>query len=197
MIKSICIYAGSNLGNNPEYAKKARLLGEAIASRGWRLVYGGSSIGLMGEIAEKVLSLGGEVVGIMPKGMVLGEMAHPHLTRLIEVDGMHARKEKMNELSDGFIALPGGIGTFDELFEILCWAQVGIHHKPIGLFNSAGYFDPLLGLIQHSIDHEFTNQSNLDLLCVSDSPETLLDKMTVYTPPDLGNKWRQLGKQVQ
>ncbi|WP_193437438.1 TIGR00730 family Rossman fold protein [Sporolactobacillus pectinivorans] len=196
-MKSICIYAGSNLGNNPEYAKKARLLGEAIASRGWRLVYGGSSIGLMGEIAEKVLSLGGEVVGIMPKGMVLGEMAHPHLTRLIEVDGMHARKEKMNELSDGFIALPGGIGTFDELFEILCWAQVGIHHKPIGLFNSAGYFDPLLGLIQHSIDHEFTNQSNLDLLCVSDSPETLLDKMTVYTPPDLGNKWRQLGKQVQ
>ncbi|TGA97821.1 TIGR00730 family Rossman fold protein [Sporolactobacillus shoreae] len=194
MSKTICIYAGSNLGNDPEYAAGALKLGDAIARKGWGLIYGGSSIGLMGIIADRVLEKGGEVTGVMPKGLVLGEMAHTHLTRLLEVDSMHARKDKMNELSDGFIALPGGIGTFDELFEILCWAQIGIHHKPIGLLNAAGYFDSLLTLIQHSIDHEFANQSNLDLLCVSDNPDELLDKMAAYIPPDLGNKWRQLAK---
>lgn len=192
MSKSICVYAGSNLGSNPEYAEKAGLLGEAIARRGWKLIYGGSAIGLMGEIADRVLALGGEVIGVMPRGMILGEMAHPHLTELLEVNGMHARKEKMNDLSDGFIALPGGIGTFDELFEILCWAQIGLHHKPISLLNIAGYFDPLISLIQHSIDHQFADQSNMNLLTISDDPDTLLDKMTAYIPPKLGNKWRQL-----
>lgn len=192
--KSICVYAGSNLGTDPEYAKKAARLGEIIARKGWRLVYGGSSIGLMGVIADRVLSLGGKVIGVMPRGMILGEMAHAGLTELLEVDGMHARKEKMNELADGFIALPGGIGTFDELFEILCWAQIGLHHKPIGLLNADGYFDPLISLIQHSIDHQFADQSNLNLLTVSSDPELLLKKMENYIPPKLGNKWRQLSK---
>lgn len=194
MDKTLCIYAGSNLGSNPEYQEKARSLGEAIARRGYRLVYGGSSVGLMGEIADRVLSLGGEVIGVMPRGLILGEMAHPHLTELLEVNSMHDRKDKMNELSDGFIALPGGIGTFDELFEMLCWAQIGLHQKPIGLLNAAGYFDPLLSLIRHSIDQGFANESHLGLLTVSSNPETLLDKLKAYVPPILGNKWKQLNR---
>ncbi|MDD9150067.1 MULTISPECIES: TIGR00730 family Rossman fold protein [unclassified Sporolactobacillus] len=194
MGKTICIYAGSNLGINPRYKEAARCLGDAIVHRGYRIVYGGSSIGLMGEIADRVLALGGEAIGIMPRGLILGEMAHEHLTELIEVDGMHARKEKMNELADAFIALPGGIGTFDELFEILCWAQIGLHQKPIGLMNVSGYFDPLLALIRHSIDQGFANESHLNLLTVSDDPDTLLDKMEAYVPPFLGNKWKQLSK---
>ncbi|GGL52667.1 LOG family protein [Sporolactobacillus putidus] len=194
MGKTICIYAGSNLGNRPEYREKARKLGEAIVRRGFRIVYGGSSVGLMGEIADRVLALGGEVIGVMPQGLVLGEMAHSHLTELIEVNGMHARKEKMNELSDAFIALPGGIGTFDELFEMLCWAQIELHQKPIGLLNASGYFDPLLALIRHSIDQGFANESHLGLLTVSGDPDSLLDKMEAYVPPVLGNKWKQLSK---
>lgn len=194
MGKTICIYAGSNLGNSPEYREKARKLGEAIVRRGFRIVYGGSSVGLMGEIADRVLALGGEVIGVMPQGLVLGEMAHSHLTELIEVNGMHARKEKMNELSDAFIALPGGIGTFDELFEMLCWAQIELHQKPIGLLNASGYFDPLLALIRHSIDQGFANESHLGLLTVSGDPDSLLDKMEAYVPPVLGNKWKQLSK---
>lgn len=194
LIHTLCIYAGSNLGDNPGYATGSKKLADAIIRKDCSLVYGGSSVGLMGVVADRMLAKGGNVTGVMPKGLILGEMVHPGLTHLVEVDDMHARKDKMNELSDGFIALPGGIGTFDELFEILCWAQIGIHHKPIGLMNFAGYFDPLLQLIQHTIDHEFANQSNLDLLCVSDDPDLLLDKMAAYTPPDLGNKWRQLAK---
>ncbi|RYM06698.1 TIGR00730 family Rossman fold protein [Sporolactobacillus sp. THM7-7] len=194
MEKTICVYAGSNVGIRPEYMEKANQLGAVMATRGYRLVYGGSSIGLMGEIANQVLSMGGEVIGVMPKGLILGEMAHPRLTELIEVNGMHARKEKMNELSEGFVALPGGIGTFDELFEILCWAQIGLHHKPIGLLNVAGYFDPLIALIQHSIDQGFANPSHLNLLIASDDPEKLLIEMENYTPPVLGNKWRQLSQ---
>lgn len=194
LIHTLCIYAGSNLGNNPAYAAGAKQLADALIRRNCGLVYGGSAIGLMGVIADRMLAKGGCVTGVMPQGLILGEMVHKDLTHLIEVDDMHARKDKMNELSDGFIALPGGIGTFDELFEILCWAQIGIHHKPIGLLNSDGYFDPLLHLIQYSIDHEFANQSNLKLLCVADDPDRLLDKMNAYTPPDLGNKWRQLAK---
>ncbi len=192
LIRTLCIYAGSNLGDHPEYAAGAKQLADTIIRKNCGLVYGGSAVGLMGVIADRMLERGGRVTGVMPKGLILGEMAHSGLTHLIEVDDMHARKDKMNELSDGFIALPGGIGTFDELFEILCWAQIGIHHKPIGLMNIDGYFNPLLQLIQHSIDHEFANQSNLGLLCVSDDPDQLLDKMDAYTPPNLGNKWRQL-----
>lgn len=194
IIKTICVYAGSNVGNRPEYAEQARRLADLLATRHIRMVYGGSSIGLMGEIADRMLALGSEVIGVMPKGLILGEMAHSGLTELIEVNGMHARKDKMNELSDGFIALPGGIGTFDELFEVLCWAQIGLHQKPIGLLNASGYYNPLLQLIRHCIDEGFANPSHFNLLCVSDDPQTLLDQMVHFTPPVLGNKWKNMDK---
>jgi uncharacterized protein (TIGR00730 family) len=192
VIGTLCVYAGSNLGDDPAYRIAAEQLAEAMAQSGRRLVYGGSAIGLMGTVADRMLMLGAVAIGVMPKGLILGEMVHPGLTKLIEVNGMHARKETMNKLADGFIALPGGIGTFDELFEILCWAQIGLHHKPIGLLNAGGYFEPLLALIRHCVRHEFAHSSNLKLLVVSNNPNDLLKQMDRWTPPVLGHKWRQI-----
>ena len=156
-MKTVCVYSGSNMGENPEYKKKAAELGAYIAGKGLRLVYGGSRTGLMGVIADPVLENGGEVTGVMPKGLFQGEVVHQRLTELVEVGGMHERKAKMMELSDGFIAMPGGFGTFEELFEVLCWAQIGIHQKPIGLYNISGYFEPLLEMLKHSVQEGFSN----------------------------------------
>lgn len=128
-MKKICVYAGSNLGAQPEFQAHARQLGEEIVKNGFELIYGGSRIGLMGEVADTVLTLGGTVTGVMPKGLFAGEIVHTGLSELIEVEDMHQRKATMNGLADGFIALPGGYGTFEELFEALCWAQIGIHKK--------------------------------------------------------------------
>lgn len=194
-MKTICVYAGSNLGNHKEFKQKANELGELIVERGYRLVYGGSSIGLMGEVANQVLARGGEAIGVIPKGLFIGEMAHPNLTQLIEVNNMHERKAKMSELADGFIALPGGIGTFEELFETYCWAQIGIHQKPIGVLNIQNYYQSFIDLVHRSVDEEFANPSHLHLLNVAASPDILLDKMEAYTPPVLGNKWKQLDGQ--
>ncbi|WP_141604425.1 TIGR00730 family Rossman fold protein [Terrilactibacillus laevilacticus] len=191
-MKTICVFAGSNLGINKEYKQGANRLGEAIVKHGCRLVYGGSRLGLMGEVANTVLSLGGEAIGVMPKGLFRGEVVHQNLTNLIEVHSMHERKAKMSELADGFIALPGGIGTFEEVFEQLCWAQIGIHNKPIGLCNLKGFYDPLIQLVDHSIKHEFSNQSNRQLVISSNDPKELIAKMENYEPPVMGNKWRQL-----
>ncbi|MFX3619409.1 MAG: TIGR00730 family Rossman fold protein [Sporolactobacillus sp.] len=190
MKKTLCVYAGANLGIDLNYARMARQLGTQMVQKEYRLVYGGSSIGLMGELANSMLKNDGEVIGVMPQNLILGEMVHPHLTQLIQVQDMHARKEEMNKLADGFLALPGGIGTFDELFETLCWAQIGIHRKPIGLLNVDGYFNPLIQLIEHSIRHEFTHESNMKLLCSAADPADLLTQIENYTPPILGNKWK-------
>lgn len=191
-MKAVCVFAGSNPGVKPEYRTLAIQLGSVIADQDIRLVYGGSRLGLMGEVANEVLLRGGHVIGVMPSGLFRGEIVHRDLSELIEVESMHERKAKMGEIADGFIALPGGLGTFEELFEVLCWAQIGIHVKPIGLLNINGYYDPLIELIKHSVQEGFSNESHLSLIRVSDDPEELLNQMNQYQPQELGNKWRQL-----
>ncbi|WP_032123405.1 TIGR00730 family Rossman fold protein [Clostridium amazonitimonense] len=191
-MKRICVYSGSNLGSRPEYKESAKLLGKILAENKIELVYGGSRIGLMGELSNEVLRNNGKVIGVMPKGLFSGEMVHENLTKLIEVENMHERKQTMAELSDGFIALPGGLGTFEELFEVLSWAQLGIHKKPIGILNISNFFDPLLHMIQNTCTEGFMNESNIKLISISDKPSLLIEKMKNYTPPVMENKWREL-----
>jgi len=180
------------MGEHPDYKAKAAELGELIARKQYRLVYGGSRVGLMGEVANTVLELGGEVIGVMPRGLFKGEIVHTGLTQLIEVADMHERKATMGQYADGFIALPGGFGTFEELFEVLCWSQIGIHQKPIGLLNIRNYYDPLMNLVQSSITAGFANSSHLNLINISDEPIKLLELMESYTPPTLDMKWKDL-----
>ncbi len=191
-MKRICVYSGSNLGSRSEYKESAKLLGKILAENKIELVYGGSRIGLMGELANEVLRNGGKVIGVMPKGLFSGEMVHKDLTKLIEVENMHERKQTMAELSDGFIALPGGLGTFEELFEVLSWAQLGIHKKPIGILNISNFFDPLLHMINNTCTEGFMNVSNIKLISVSDTPLELIKQMKNYVPPLMENKWREL-----
>lgn len=190
-MKTICIFAGSNLGNNPVFSEKTQELGRVIAKKGYSIIYGGSKNGLMGEIANEVLKYGGKAIGVMPKGLIKGENVHSQLTQLIEVDTMHERKAKMSELADGYIALPGGLGTFEELFEVLCWAQIGIHHKPIGVFNINGYYDPLLNLVSHSIESGFSNDAPERIINSSSNPEALLSMLIHYVPNISEYKWKQ------
>ncbi|APF28318.1 TIGR00730 family Rossman fold protein [Clostridium sporogenes] len=191
-MKRICVYSGSNLGLRSEYKESAKLLGKILAENKIELVYGGSRIGLMGEISNEVLRNNGKVIGVMPKGLFSGEMVHENLTKLIEVENMHERKQTMAELSDGFIALPGGLGTFEELFEVLSWAQLGIHKKPIGILNISNFFDPLLHMIKNTCTEGFMNESNIKLISVSDNPSELIKQMKNYVPPLMENKWREL-----
>jgi len=191
-MKAICVFAGSNLGNHPDYQLKAAELGLYMAQEQYRLVYGGSNMGLMGVIANTVIAQGGEVTGIMPKGLFKGEIVHQELTEFIEVEDMHERKATMGKLSDGFIALPGGFGTYEELFEVLCWSQIGIHTKPIGILNVCGYFDPLLNMINYSVQEGFSKPSNLSLINVSSDPIDLIQRMENYVPQESENKWKQL-----
>lgn len=191
-MKKICVFAGSNLGTNESYKLKTIELGKEFVKGGYELVYGGSRIGLMGELANTILDAGGKVTGVMPRGLFKGEVVHRGLTELIEVKDMHERKAIMGQLSDGFIALPGGFGTFEELFEVLSWAQIGIHQKPIGLFNIEGYYTPLLELVSHSIQAGFVNESNKGLFSASDNAGALIENMENHKAPDLGNKWKQL-----
>ncbi|MBN3346674.1 Rossman fold protein, TIGR00730 family [Clostridium botulinum] len=191
-MKRICVYSGSNLGLRSEYKESAKLLGKILAKNEIELVYGGSRIGLMGEISNEVLRNNGKVIGVMPKGLFSGEMVHENLTKLIEVENMHERKQTMAELSDGFIALPGGLGTFEELFEVLSWAQLGIHKKPIGILNISNFFDPLLHMIKNACTEGFMNESNIKLISVSDTPSELIKQMKNYVPPLIENKWREL-----
>lgn len=190
-MRTICIFSGSNMGNDEAYRLAAIELGEYMAQQNYRLVYGGSRMGLMGATANAAMAAGGEVIGVMPTGLFAGEMVHREVTELIEVDGMHSRKAKMAELADGFIALPGGFGTYEELFEVLCWLQIGIHQKPIGVLNVKGYYDPLLNMIQSSVTEGFVKSSHLCLLNVADHAKELIQQMESYTPAQLENKWSQ------
>ncbi|MCL6442720.1 MAG: TIGR00730 family Rossman fold protein [Alicyclobacillus sp.] len=190
-MKRICVFAGSNLGTDPEYKLCSQKLGKAIVQNGLELVYGGSKVGLMAEVANEVLNHGGRVIGVMPTGLFRGEMVHTGLSQLIEVKDMHERKATMNRLSDAFVALPGGYGTFEELFEVISWAQLGIHQKPVGVLNIAGYFTPLLNMIDHAVKAGFVQEAHKKLLVSASDPVSLIEKMRNYQAPILGNKWQQ------
>ncbi|MFD1177116.1 TIGR00730 family Rossman fold protein [Paenibacillus puldeungensis] len=191
-MKKICVYSGSNPGNRPEYKELAIRLGQVFLQHEIELIYGGSKLGLMGAMAYHILDNGGKVTGVMPRGLFPTELVHERLTRFIEVRDMHERKKTMADLADGFIALPGGIGTYEELFETLSWAQLGIHNKPIGALNVAGFFDPLVSLLQNTVYEGFMRESNMQLLLVATNPQDLVDQMNNYIPPVLGTKWREL-----
>ena len=188
-MKRVCVFCGSRPGSRPGYAKAARELGVAIAEAGMGLVYGGASVGLMNDVAEAVLGGGGEVIGVIPQSLSDREVAHRGLTELHVVPTMHERKALMYSLSDGFIVLPGGFGTLDELFEILTWAQLGMHAKPIALFNVEGFWEPLTSLLFHFVREGFVPDDQLALLSVDIDARALLTKMKAWTKPVLGPKW--------
>jgi uncharacterized protein (TIGR00730 family) len=187
-MRRVCVFAGSSPGVRLEYRTAAAALGRVVAVRGMGLVYGGARVGLMGILADAALEAGGEVVGVIPRALVAREVAHAGLTDLHMVESMHERKALMASLSDGFVALPGGWGTLDELFEILTWAQLGLHRKPCGLLNVHGYFDPLLTFVDHSIDEGFVRPEYRRLIAVAEAAGPLLDLMAAATPPTF-DKW--------
>ena len=194
-MKSVCVYCGSNAGNQPIYRSEAEKLGRLLAARGIELVYGGGNIGLMGAVADACLEAGGTVVGVIPQALMGKEVAgravdHRTLTRIEVVDSMHTRKARMAELADGFIALPGGLGTFEELFEILTWAQLGFHSKPVGLLNVEAYYQPLVQMMERGVAEGFMKAENRGLLLVEDNAHALLRTMGAYHPPAVGKRIR-------
>jgi hypothetical protein len=187
-MKRITVFCGSSFGNDQIYGKQAYRLGEILAERKIGLVYGGANVGLMNAVANGALSRSGEVTGVLPVFMKDRELAHKNLTELILVDTMHERKARMNELSDGVIALPGGFGTLEEFFEILTWGQLMLHKKPVGLLNINGFYDPLEILVRKMADEGFLREENRNMLLISDDIENLLNKMESYIAPDI-SKW--------
>jgi uncharacterized protein (TIGR00730 family) len=187
-MENICVYCGSMQGRRPEYAAAARRVGTLLAERGIGIVYGGGSIGLMGILADAALAAGGHVTGIIPEHLSRREIAHADLTELVIVRSMHERKALMEQRSDAFIALPGGLGTLEELFEILTWAQLGLHRKPCGLLNVDGYYDPLISLLDRAVAEGFLRDKHRGLLVVDDDPERLLDRFEDFTAPEI-TKW--------
>lgn len=188
MLQSICVFCGSAAGNKPEYSQAAISLARFCLDRKITLVYGGANVGLMRVVADTMLSGGGSVTGVMPRSLVEREVAHLHLTRMHIVDGMQERKAMMADLSDAFIALPGAYGTFDELFEVLTWNQLGIIHKPVGLLNISGYFDPLLKMLDHAVEEHFLRPEHRQLLQVSDHVGDLAEKLEQFRPV-VAEKW--------
>lgn len=187
-MRRICVFCGSKPGNRVEFAQAADELAEAMVRRELELVYGGSRLGLMGLIANSMLRRGGRVIGVMPRLLMKKEAVHPELTELHVVSSMHERKAKMAALSDAFISMPGGLGTWEETLEILTWRQLGIHDKPCGLLNVAGYFDPILDLFQHGRQQGFLRGKPDGLLLTGDHPEPLLDQM-LSCIPELEDPW--------
>jgi hypothetical protein len=188
-MQTVCVFCGSSSGGDPVYTEAARSLGAALVTRRLNLVYGGGHVGLMGIIADAVLTGGGKVVGVINRALVEKELAHRGLTELCVVETMHQRKALMADLSDAFIALPGGYGTLDETFEILTWAQLGLHSKPIGMLNVAGFFDPLLGWIHQAVAAGFVRLQHCSLLNVATNHEELLDVLTRHEPALPLPKW--------
>jgi len=179
---TLCVYCGSRLGDDPAHAHAARAVGREIAQRGWQLVYGGGNVGLMGIVADAALAGGAPVIGVIPRSLMEREVGHPGLSELHVVETMHQRKLMMAEHSDAFVALPGGLGTFEELFEVWTWRQLGYHDKPIGLLNVQGYYDPLLGFLDDTVARGFVSGSQRVLLQESSDPEALLDAIAALTP---------------
>ncbi|MGY0559370.1 LOG family protein [Luteimonas sp. A277] len=181
-MKSICVYCGSNPGNNPVYLEQANLLGRRLAADGIRLVYGGGNIGLMGEVADAVLQAGGEVTGVIPEQLVLREMAHHGVTTLEVVGSMHERKSRMFDLADGFIALPGGFGTLEEIIEMLTWRQLGIGNKPCAFLDVAGYWSPLAAMMDRMVNDRFLHPGQRQDLWLGEDIDTMLAWMQAYQP---------------
>ena len=184
----ICVFCGSNLGINPAYSRAAEELGLLLVDRGIELVYGGGNVGLMGVLADSVLEGGGRVIGVIPDSLMAKEVAHLGLTELRIVKSMHERKAVMSDLSDGFIALPGGFGTIEEFCEVVTWSQLGIQSKPCGVLNVAGYYDPLLELFDQSVTEGFLRVENRALVLEDRGPESLLQKMASFVPIP-ADKW--------
>lgn len=182
-IKQIGVYCGARLGKLAAYIEAAEALASAFIENQITLVYGGSNVGIMGYLADSMLAKGGKVIGVMPQGLVDKEIAHRGITELHIVDSMHLRKAKIAELSDAFIAMPGGVGTMEELFETWTWAQLGIHFKPFGLLNTVGYFDKLIEFSEHMVEHGFLQKRFLDMLQISQDPHVLIDAFRHYQAP--------------
>ena len=187
-IEKICVYCGSSPGKNPAYSIAAKALAKALCERNIGLVYGGAAVGVMGTIANAVLEAGGEAIGVIPKSLAVKEVAHENLTQLHVVASMHERKAMMADLSDGFIALPGGWGTLEEIFEILTWAQLGFHDKPCALLNIEGYYDQLIGFLENSFQQQFVNELCRPMLIEAREPGVLLDQFSTYRAPRV-RKW--------
>lgn len=187
-IESIAVFCGSSEGNDVAILDQAIQLGSTMAKRNFKLVYGASKIGVMGKVAEAALKNGGDVLGVIPQFLKLKEVVHLGLTELITTENMHERKLKMHDLSDAFIALPGGYGTLEELFEIMTWAQLGLHQKPIGLLNVNGFYNNLLQLLENMVKKGFLKMSNFEILLVDDTIDGLLDKLHEYKPEPVP-KW--------
>jgi uncharacterized protein (TIGR00730 family) len=199
-MKRICVFCGANAGNRPQYRSEAERLGRLLAARGLELVYGGGNVGLMGIVADACLEAGGSVIGVIPEALMGKEVAgrhvdHRNLTRLEVVDSMHTRKARMAELADGFIAMPGGFGTFEEFCEVLTWGQLGFHVKPMGLLNVAGYYDTLLALFDHAVQEGFLRQQNRDMALADADPSRLLEAMAAFTPEPV-SKWLKEERQL-
>ena len=184
----ICVFCGSSTGLRPEYAEAARAMGRTLLRRNIGLVYGGGCVGLMGTIADAVMEGGGEVIGVIPEALVERELARREVTELMVVRSMHERKAKMAEVSDAFVAMPGGYGTFEEFCEIITWAQLGLHRKPCGILNVEGYYDPLLSLFDHAVAEGFVHPTNRLLVIQETDSNRLLDMLANYTPPQT-EKW--------
>lgn len=187
-VRSLCVYLGSNFGRRPEYERAALGFGELLARRGIALVYGGASNGCMGAVADAVINAGGEVHGVIPRSFADKELAHHTLTRLDVVETMHERKARMAELADAFVALPGGIGTLEELFEVWTWAQIGYHQKAVGIYNVAGFYDLLIEFLRGVAKEQFIREAHLDTILVDSDPTVLLDRIEAYVPVAV-KKW--------
>jgi uncharacterized protein (TIGR00730 family) len=187
-LRSLCVYCGSNPGADQAFAAATRALAALLARRGIRVVYGGGAVGLMGVLADAALAEGGEVVGVIPQGLVDREIGHDGLSELHVVGSMHERKALMAELADGFVALPGGIGTLEELIEVYTWSQLGLHRKPLGLLNVAGYYDALAAFLDHAVEEAFLRPAHRAVLAVESQPAALLGRLARSEPPPLA-KW--------
>ena len=187
-MKRICVFCGSNAGARSEYAEAARALATVLAERKLGIVYGGGNVGLMGVLADAALARGGEVIGVIPQKLVDKEVAHRGVTELLVVETMHERKALMNDLSDAFLALPGGFGTLDEFFEVLTWAQLGFHGKPCALLNVAGYYDGMLAMLDHAVTERFLRPAHRELVIADTDPLRLLQRLSAFVPAPKG-KW--------
>jgi uncharacterized protein (TIGR00730 family) len=188
-VQRVCVFCGSSPGARPEYTDATEDFGQLLVEQGVTLVFGGATVGLMGRLADTVLSEGGEAIGVIPQSLVEREIAHLGLTDLHVVDTMHERKQRMADLADAFVALPGGLGTLDELFEIYTWAQLGMHRKPIGIVNVGGYFDGLLSFLEHAVDERFVREDHRAMLIVESDPAALLERLQSFDPAAVTPKW--------